>query len=539
MLALRPYQQECSSSIKNLYKEGYRRILVVLPTASGKTVIFSKLAMEAKGSVLILVNRTELLHQALDKLQMISPEVKDEVGLLSGDHKQFDKRILIASVQSASQPEALLKLQNRSWSLVIYDEAHHAVTPQSKVLLSALGFGNGTQTKSLLVGFTATAFRTDGVSLGQLFDKVAYELALSQMVEDGWLCPIKGIKIATNIDLSAIEMHGGDFQAVSLAKVMNSPTFNNLAFDVWNQHAYDKEGKRWRPTLAFAVDINHAEALKALFVGKGISAQVIHSNINAQSRKHMLEGFRSGSTTVLCNVMICTEGVDLPETEIILNLRPTRSKTLFTQMVGRALRLSPLKKEALLLDFSDKEHTICNLNELLPDNKERHLAGERKAANALRVLPTGLDQRLKAILLEANPLSNDFAWINEDGAWVMKGNDLLRLKVIPFNRLNDKWLVLLTNREGKGKLIAENLSFSYAFGAAETFAKDPENRKMFLLSDLNAPWRQEPASENQKGILKELGYKTGIDKLTKGDASDIIRNSKLKRSRSNNKSRTI
>lgn len=542
MLALRPYQEESIGSIKKAYKEGHRRILVVLPTGSGKTVIFSNLAITAKGPVLILANRTELLEQARDKLLMINPELKNEVGLLNSDHKDFDKRILIASIQAAYQAETLLKLSKTHWSLVIVDEAHRAVSNSYKVVLGALGFNKGRTPRGVLVGFTATPYRTDGASLGNVFDTVAYEKSLQEMIAEGWLCPVRGIKIATNLDLSSVEVQSDDFQALSLAKVMNSPALNNLAFDVWNKHSYDTHNKRLKQTLAFAVDIPHATALAQLFKEKNIRAEVIHSNLSTQTRKQILEAFRNKEINVLCNVLICTEGLDLPDIEIILNLRPTRSKQLFTQILGRGLRLAPLKKECLLLDFSDKAHSLCTLNTLFPEDKEASKK-DRKASNALRTLPIGIDQKLRAALLESNPLSDDFVWINENGTWVMKGINLLRLCISPINRAKDKWSVSLTDKEGHRKPIGEDLSFSYAFGAAETFAKNSENRKLFLLSDLSAPWRKDPASKDQKKFLQEHGFFKGLNKLTKGDASDaiasILNKNIFKKSRSNNISKAI
>jgi ATP-dependent helicase IRC3 len=185
-----------------------------LPTASGKTVVFASLIKETEGKSLVLAHTNELLKQAREKIQMIAQNLS--VGLINADSKEFDFLVIVSSIQSARQPNNLAELQAQNFNLLVYDECHHAASETSRNVLHSLGFGS--KTDRLLCGFTATAFRQDGRGLGEVFDKVSYQRTIKEMIADGYLCPPKGVRVSTDIDLSKVKMGNEDFQAESLLR---------------------------------------------------------------------------------------------------------------------------------------------------------------------------------------------------------------------------------------------------------------------------------------------------------------------------------
>lgn len=516
MLTLRKYQRECLDAIASNYKNGNCRQLVSLPTASGKTVVFASLIKESEGKSLVLAHTNELLEQAREKIQMIAPNLS--VGLVNADSKEFDFPVIVSSIQSARQPNNLAELQAQNFNLLVYDECHHAASETSRNILNALGFG--CKTDRLLCGFTATAFRQDGKGLKEVFDTVAYQRTIKEMIADGYLCPPKGIKVSTDIDLSKVKMGDGDFQAESLAKVMDVPEIRQIVVD-----AYQKEGEG-RQTICFGVNIQHAHNLSSLFNDFGISSEAIHGRMSKSEREKVLNRYRSGQIQVLCNCQVLTEGFDAPETSCVIVARPTQSKGLYQQMAGRGLRLYPNKRDCIIIDLCTKHHSLCNTVTLLEDSNDIKEAEKSEKSDQLGVVesfPANLNQKLKAALISFDPLGQEFTWTcNESNIYVLKG-DNIRLGIVPINE--DRYRVILASENGS-QTISDDLNFEYSFAAAEDFARS--NRDVFIVSDREAKWRNLPASAKQIALIRSKGYRAGLDKLTRGQASDIISSGTLR-----------
>ena len=402
MLTLRPYQKECLDSIKSNLQSGHHRQLISLPTGSGKTVIFAHLIKELEGRALVLAHTNELLQQAKDKINMVCPEL--HVGIVNGYSKEFDASVVVSSIQSARIDQNLDELKRQGFKVLIYDECHHSVSDTSRMVLDELGFG--AQTDRLLVGFTATAFRNDGKGLGEVFDVVTYERTIKEMIEEEYLCQPNGVKVATDLDLSKIKTSDGDFQVASLASVMNTPEINQLAVD-----SYIKEAEN-RKAICFGVTIQHAHNLASLFRKHGIHAQAVYGKMPKQERASILKDYHSGHIQVLCNCQILTEGFDAPDTSCILVARPTQSRGLYQQMVGRGLRLAPNKKDCLVLDFCDRNHTLCNAAMLLEDPEYLQYQEDKEEKDhkkeLIATLPPNLNQRLTFALINFDPLGKKF-----------------------------------------------------------------------------------------------------------------------------------
>ncbi len=515
-LPLRPYQNECLEAIRKCHIEGQHRLLVSLPTGAGKTVIFANLIKETSYRTLVLAHTCELLDQAKEKIQMICPSLN--VGIVNASSKQFDSDVVVCSIQSAIVPSNLTKLSDQGFDLVIADECHHFAAESPRKVLNELGFGKGTN--RLLVGFTATPFRSDGYGLGEIFDVVSYERNIKHMIADGYLCSPKGLKIATDIDLSKVKSVDEDFQVSSLAEVMDTKELNEIAVDAYLKNANGKQ------TICFGVTVQHAKNLAACFQNYDVSAKAIYGDMPKDERANILKEYRSGNIQVLCNCNVLTEGFDAPETACVIVARPTKSKGLYQQMVGRGLRLWPNKTECIILDFCDKNHSICSSAILFEDTEqqkqeEKYKESEKEIRSAL---PPNLNQKLKAAIINFDPLSESFVWVREDKAYTLKGTGKSILAILPQD--NDRYKVILSSKN-ETQLIAEGLSFEYAFATAEDFAK--ENRKLFVLSDLEAEWRNQPITERQKETIRSKGYRAGIENLSRGQASILIGSGALRR----------
>lgn len=519
VLRLRPYQEECLQSILKSFQKGINRQLCSLPTGSGKTVIFSHLARATDFRTLVIAHTTELLDQAKEKIEMICPGL--EVGIVNGDSKQFDAQIVISSIQALYRPQNLSALVARNFDLLIYDEAHRSAAEMSRQVINELGFGKGT--KRLLVGFSATPIRQDGRGLGEVFDEVVFERSTKWMIDQGYLCKPKGFKVATDLDLSSIKSADGDYQASSLADMMDTPELIKLVVDAYRTHAQDL------PAICFTTSIQHAENVAAAFRQAGIPSASISGESPREERASLINQFKKGDITILANCQVLTEGFDAPETACVIVARPTKSQALYQQMLGRGLRLFPNKRECIVLDFCDKAHTLCTTAMLLGDAEylsDQEGEEETRKKEMLGKLPPNLNKKLKAAIISFDPLGEHFIWQKDGSAYVLKGGGSTRLEIVSSG--HEKYSVsFTTNPEGNKQVIAEQVSFEYAFAAAEAFAK--ANRALFIVSDKEAAWRDLPISEKQINCFRSYGYRAGIEHLTRGQAADLISSGCLRR----------
>lgn len=511
MLSLRPYQQECLDSIIQNFNAGNTRQLISLPTGSGKTVVFSHLIQQKNCRALVLAHTIELLQQSCEKIEMVCPGLN--VGLVNAHSKEFNNQVVVSSIQSARLPENLTQLQAQDFQLLIYDEAHRAASDSARHVIDSLGFGKGTN--KLITGYTATAFRSDHRGLGEVFDVVSYQKKIKEMIDEGYLCRPRGIKIATDIDLSKVKMSGSDFEAESLAAIMDTHELNQLIIN-----SYLKEGEG-RQTICFSVTVQHAKNLSSLFREHGVSSEVIHGTMSKDGRDEILKQYKAGKIRVLVNCAVLVEGFDAPQTSCILIAKPTQSRGLFQQMAGRGLRLYPNKKDCLILDICTKNHSLCSTAQLLEDEIPEHVDDKEtkdKQKELIEKLPPNLNQKLKSALLHFDPLGESFTWSQEDGIYILKGVGKTRLSILP--TIEDRFRVVLSSEKGN-QIIADNLNFEYAFSCGEDFAK--ANKSTFVICDREASWRDFPASERQINFIRsKTRCRVGLDRLTRGQASDLI-----------------
>ena len=369
---LRPYQRAAVEAVLAARRAGKRRLLVHLPTGAGKTVIFSHLARLARRQVLVLAHREELLAQARDKLQAAlggeagGPVVAIERGALRAPPQA---RVLVCSIRSLHEARLANLLRGRDVGLIVYDECHHAAAEDNLRVLRQLGVFEPTFTGTLL-GFTATTARGDGQGLEQIFEEIVYSRALPELIEDGFLAPLRGYRVATTADLRQLSPAGMDFDEEQLAEAVDIEERNALVARSIQELARD------RRTIAFCVTVNHARHLAHALNALGVTAGIVHGAMSSELRAQALADFRAGRTQVLTNVGVLTEGFDDPGVSCVAMARPTRSEGLYAQCVGRGTRLHPGKTDCLILDFVDlTELSLCTLPSLFGTPRDMDLRG--------------------------------------------------------------------------------------------------------------------------------------------------------------------
>ena len=358
-LQMRPYQQAAREAIHAEWNDGRRRTLLVLPTGTGKTIVFAAVTEDQVRSgsrVLVLAHRGELLEQAADK-------IKRSTGLASAVEKAEQTcldswcRVVVGSVQSLQRPARLEQFPADYFGTIIIDEAHHAITDGYQRVLEHFPEAN-------VLGVTATPDRGDMRNLGEVFDSLAYEYKLTQAIREGYLCPILAQTIPLQLDISQVALSGGDFAVGGLGTALD-PYLEQIAAEMQTACA-------GRKTVVFLPLIKTSRKFRDILNSKGFRAAEV--NGQSEDRTEILSDFSNGKYNVLCNSMLLTEGWDCPSVDCIVVLRPTKVRSLYSQMVGRGTRLSPEtgKKDLLLLDFLwlTERHELCRPAEIICENRE-------------------------------------------------------------------------------------------------------------------------------------------------------------------------
>lgn len=353
---LRPYQQQARNRTHAEWDAGHTRTLLVLPTGTGKTIVFASVAADqvrAGDRVLILAHRGELLEQAADKLQR-------STGLVSAVEKAESTcldswfRVVVGSVQTLQRTARLERFPQDYFGTIIIDEAHHAITDGYRRILDYFG-------SAKVLGVTATPDRGDMRNLGEVFDSLAFEYKLTDAIKEGYLCKIMAQTIPLQLDITSVTMSGGDYAVGDLGTALD-PYLEQIAAEMARRC-------KSRKTVVFLPLIKTSQKFRDLLNTYGFRA----AEVNGQSddRRQVLADFDAGKYNVLCNSMLLTEGWDCPSVDCVVVLRPTKVRSLYSQMVGRGTRLSPGKTDLLLLDFlwmTDK-HELCRPADLVCEDR--------------------------------------------------------------------------------------------------------------------------------------------------------------------------
>ncbi|MEQ1569305.1 MAG: DEAD/DEAH box helicase [Myxococcota bacterium] len=386
---LRPYQRDAIDAILTARREGTSRMVVCLPTGTGKTVIFAELARRARHPVLVLAHRAELLAQARDKIARALGDDR-AVSIEQGAARApADARVVVASIRSLHEERLGAALAGRDLRLVIYDECHHAAAPDNVRVLRQLGaFEPGWP--GTLVGFTATTERGDGLGLDTVFERIVFRRGLPEMIAQEYLSPLRGFRVTSTADLREVSTWGDDFDPDELAEAVDIESRNALVARSILELARD------RRTLVFCVTVAHARNLARVLNGIGVPTGIVYGEMPAPDRARTLAQFRAGELRAVTNVGVLTEGFDDPGVSAVAMARPTRSAGLYQQCVGRGTRLSPGKRDCVVLDFVDlSELSLVSLPTLFGMPRDLDLDGQDAADAGRRwaelLAPTGLE----------------------------------------------------------------------------------------------------------------------------------------------------
>lgn len=357
MVDLRPYQVNAITAVSSEFEKGHNHTLVVLPTGTGKTIVFAKViekdVLNGKRA-LILAHRSELLDQASDKLKMacgLDTSLEKAESTSVGSFAP----VTVASVQTLCQEKRLTQFPHDYFDLIVVDEAHHSMSDSYQRILQYFDTAK-------VLGVTATPDRADQKNLGQFFDSKAFEYTLNQAVREGYLSPVKAQMIPLELDINNVGISNGDYAMGDIGNALE-PYLNKIALEMLN---YCKG----RKTVVFLPLVKTSQKFCELLNLHGFRAAEV--NGNSKDREEILNDFENGELDVLCNSMLLTEGWDCPCVDCIIVLRPTKVRSLYQQMVGRGMRLYPNKTELLLLDFlwMTERHDLCRPSALISKDDE-------------------------------------------------------------------------------------------------------------------------------------------------------------------------
>ncbi|GAV25193.1 DEAD/DEAH box helicase [Carboxydothermus islandicus] len=356
---LKTHQQEALKNLEEMRRRGETIALLYHATGTGKTVTAITDAKNLGLRTLFLAHTKELVYQAKNKFLELWPG--KTVGLFLEDKREKDSYIVCGSVQSVSQN--LEYFYPEDFGYLIIDEAHHSAADTYRKIL-------GYFKPKFTLGLTATPERMDGENILEMFKNVAHKLDLKTAVEIGELVPIRCIRVKTNVDISDVRFNGIKYNSQDLESKIFIPERNKIIVETYLNYVKNKK------TVIFCASVKHAEEIAKLLQEKGVNAKAVSGKMSSTERNNILKEYEYGSVDVLCACDLLNEGWDSPRTEVLFMARPTMSKTIYLQQLGRGTRKAPGKEYLLVFDFIDNANLFnmpLSLHRLFKIDKYRPL----------------------------------------------------------------------------------------------------------------------------------------------------------------------
>ena len=335
-LELREYQQEALRNLQAMRENKETIALLYQATGPGKTVTAVMDAKSVGGRTLFVAHTMELVNQAYQTFQVLWKGAS--VGKFANSIKEINKDVVCGSIQSIALNLDIFK--EKDFDYIIIDEAHHATADTYQKVLAYFK-------PKFLLGLTATPERADDTNILEIFKNTAHKLDIRTAVEIGALVDVRCIRIHTNIDMTQVRFNSVQYNVRDLDVKICVTERNALIVKTWLDYVKDKR------TVVFCASVKHAEQIAAIFKEKGVSAEAVSGSMKTSERNELLAKFAKGELKVLCACDLLNEGWDCPETEVLFMARPTMSKVLYTQQLGRGMRLSEGKKYLMVFDFVD------------------------------------------------------------------------------------------------------------------------------------------------------------------------------------------
>jgi len=526
------------------------------------------------------MHREELLQQSAEKILAINPDAVIEIEKASSSAAMVYKGstpgpthikppVVLASVQTVGR-KGTNRLPPRDWVRNFWiDEAHHAPAAGYLEVADRLGFraceGQVPRRDALLVGTTATPDRLDRLGYDTLFDDVTFRYDLADAIKDGWLADVRAWRIETDLDLHEVQTRQGDFAQNQLGDAAVASNMSKRAVATWIEHGVQG------PALFFCVNKAHAAQMTAMLEDAGADVACVTDETPADERRKTVELYKNNGLDAMVNVGVFTEGFDAPETRAIYILRPTKSRALYLQMLGRGTRLAPNKLSVEVFDFTPGDALAAGPSSIfgLPDAWQlegQSLLKEKAALEEIQQkLPIDLSRATslrslqarasrvelfkRSVLEDALPAGR-LAWLKAPGAdrWRIgwrnpAPHQLGRLPTQVLSRLQEaslpallhgarESLELFQNELGAWEVQYASIAGDYRFcskptqreaiEAAEERIQMTRPHVVGLLRKGTA-WRRQPASEKQVAAMKRRGVPPDIASgATKAEASALM-----------------
>jgi superfamily II DNA or RNA helicase/HKD family nuclease len=362
-------QTEALAALKRSRQDGADAGLVVLATGLGKTWL-SAFDSRQFERVLFVAHREEILSQAMQTFRRIRPQ--DYLGHYTGDEKHPNAKVVFASIQTLSRPSHLERFPTGHFDYIVVDEFHHASATTYRRLIQYFK-------PRFLLGLTATPERSDGADLLELCGgNVVFRCDLAEGIRRNLLCPFDYYGVPDEVNYTNIPWRSRRFDEEQLTTAVSTVTRAENALEQLNRRG----GRR---TLAFCVSQRHADFMTDYFMSKGKRSVAVHSGTNSAPRTLSLEQLQAGDLDIVCAVDMFNEGVDLPDLDTVMMLRPTESKILWLQQFGRGLRKSTPEKRLRVIDYIGNHRTFL----LKPQTLFNLTAGDQNIQNLLEQYQAG------------------------------------------------------------------------------------------------------------------------------------------------------
>jgi len=370
------------------------------------TIVFNSLAQQKGVRTLILAHRDELITQAVDKLLMMWPDA--DVGVVKAQRNEIDHQIVVGSIQTLARRSRLEQIPPDWFELIIVDEAHHATADSYVNALAYFEEGD-----PLILGVTATPDRGDGKGLDETFDEIVFNYDMLWGIRRGFLSDIKGKRITMEgLDLSKVRISRGDYAEGDVGRALEDADAPNQIAEAYMRYA---EGRK---TIVFTPTVAVAQAVAIAMRNRGVAAAMVSGQTPLDERRQMLRDFTEDRITVMVNCQVLTEGFDEPSVNCIILARPTKSRALYTQCVGRGTRRHPGKENCLVLDVvgASEEHNLVTIPSLF--GIERGDEFEDREQTVAEAIQEQVERQVKLGKLKAAEVELFRKVIDSPLAWV-------------------------------------------------------------------------------------------------------------------------
>lgn len=345
-------QNQVLDSLDYYRSKGWKKGIVVLPTGTGKTFLSAFDTLKTSGRILFIVHRLDILKQSKEAFEKVYPN--ETLGLLTGEIKEnvSDSKILFASKDSLRNTEILASFKPNEFDYIIVDEVHHGQAPSYQMVLKYF------EPNFFMLGLTATPDRMDRKDIFELFDyQKIFEYNLFEAIENGFLVPYTYYGLQDNIDYNTIRHNGVKYNVADLDSKLIIKERNKKILE---EYISKGEGNK---AIGFCGSVNHANAMSDFFNLNGIpSVSITSQSVN---RDILIQDFRDNLYSIAFTVDLFNEGIDFPDLRVLLFLRPTESKTVFFQQLGRGLRLCNGKDNVVIIDFIGNYKKANNIRKYL------------------------------------------------------------------------------------------------------------------------------------------------------------------------------